>query len=184
MDTTIPYPEPRLTGGTFALRAFRESDYGAARALEHDAASARWVPELPAADAAGVVAFYEACRREGSLLHLVIGDPATDAYLGEMMLAFGEHRVAELGCCLAPAARGRGIATDAIVALTDWALRDLGVGRVQVFVAPENVAALNLAERAGFQHEGVLRSYWEHGEERLDVMVLARVSGDQPRDRL
>ena len=181
MYTTIPYPEPELTGATFALRAFREGDYGAARALEHDPAAVRWVPELPAADGAGVVAFYEACRREGSLLHLVIADPTTDAYLGEMMLAFGEHRVAELGCCLAPAARGSGIATEAIVALTDWALRDLGLGRVQVFVARENVAALSLAERAGFQHEGVLRSYWEHGEERLDVMVLARVPGDRAR---
>jgi RimJ/RimL family protein N-acetyltransferase len=101
-----------------------------------------------------------------------------------MMLAFDEHRVAELGCCLAPAARGRGIATDAIVALTDWALHDLGLGRVQVFVAPENVAAVSLAERAGFRHEGVLRSYWEHGDERLDVLVLARVSGDRARESL
>ena len=100
------------------------------------------MPELPAADGAGVVAFYEACRREGSLLHLVIADRVTDAYLGEMMLALGEHRVGELGCCLVPAARGRGIATEALVALTDWAFAELGLGRVQVFVAPENVAAL------------------------------------------
>ena len=147
----------------------------AALALERDAAAARWVPELPAADGAGVVAFYEACRREGSLVHLVIADRVTDAYLGEMMLALGEHRVGEVGCCLVPAARGRGIATEALVALTDWAFAELGLGRVQVFVAPENVAALGLAERAGFRHEGVLRSYWEHGDGRLDVIVLARV---------
>ena len=161
------------------LRPFREGDYDAALALEQDAAAARWVPELPAPDGAGVVAFYDACRREGSLLHLVVAEPATDAYLGEMMLAFGEHRVAELGCCLAPAARGRGIATEAIVALTDWALAELGLGRVQVFVAPENVAAVSLAERAGFRHEGLLRSYWEHGDERLDVLILARVQSDR-----
>jgi ribosomal-protein-alanine N-acetyltransferase len=157
------------------LRAFREDDFGAALALEHDAAAARWVPELPAADGAGVVALYETCRREGSVLHLVIAHRVTDAYLGEMMLALGEHRVGELGCCLAPAARGRGIATEALVALTDWAFAELDLGRVQVFVAPENVAALRLAERAGFRHEGVLRSYWEHGDRRLDVIVLARV---------
>ncbi len=160
------------------LRPFREDDFDAALALEHDAAAARWVPELPAADGAGVVAFYDACRREGSLLHLVIADRVTDAYLGEMMLALGEHRVGELGCCLAPAARGRGIATEALVALTDWAFAELGLGRVQVFVAPENVAALSLAERAGFRREGVLRSYWEHGDGRLDVIVLARVRDD------
>ena len=136
------------------------------------------MPELPAADGAGVVAFYDTCRREGSLLHLVIADRVTDAYLGEMMLALGEHRVGELGCCLVPAARGRGIATEALAALIDWALTDLGLGRVQAFIAPENVAALTLAERAGLRREGVLRSYWEHGDGRLDVVVLARVSDD------
>jgi RimJ/RimL family protein N-acetyltransferase len=160
------------------LRPFREDDFDAALALEHDAAAARWVPELPAADGAGVVAFYEACRREGSLLQLVIADPVTDAYLGEMTLALGEHRVGELGLGLVPAARGRGIATEALVTLTDWAFAELAVGRMQVFVAPENVPALSLAERAGYRHEGVLRSYWEHGDGRLDVIVLARVRDD------
>jgi RimJ/RimL family protein N-acetyltransferase len=136
------------------------------------------VPALPAADGAGVVVFYEACRLEGSLLHLVIADRATSAYLGETMLALTEHSVGEVGCCLVPEARGRGIATEMLRMLTDWAFAALGLGRVQVFVAPENVAALGLAERAGFRREGVLRSYWEIEGARLDVAVLARVPGD------
>ena len=45
------------------------------------------MPALPAADGAGVVAFYDECRLDGSLLHLVIADRVTDAYLGETMLA-------------------------------------------------------------------------------------------------
>ena len=179
MDRPIAYPEPPLVGAEFVIRPFRDDDFDAALGLEQDAAATRWVPALPADDAAGVVAFYDRCRSEGSLLHLVIADRVTDAYLGEMMLALGEHRVGELGCCLVPAARGRGIATEAVVALTDWALATLCLGRVQVFVAPENVAALSLAERAGFRREGVLRSYWEHGDGRVDVIVLARVAGDR-----
>ena len=136
------------------------------------------MPELPATDSAGVVAFYSACRLEGSLLHLVIADRANDAFLGETMLALTEHSVGEVGCCLVPAARGRGIATEAIRLLTDWSFAALGLGRVQVYVAPENVAALELAERTGFRREGVLRSYWEIGGARLDVIVLARLPGD------
>ena len=66
MDAPIPYPEPPLAGAAFVLRPFREDDFDAALELEQDAAAARWVPELPAADGAGVVAFYEECRREGS----------------------------------------------------------------------------------------------------------------------
>ena len=136
------------------------------------------MPALPEADGAGVAAFYDACRLEGSLLHFVIADRVTDAFLGETMLALGEHRVGEVGCCLVPAARGRGIATEALRLLTDWSFTALGLGRVQVFVAPENLPALRLAESAGFQREGVLRSYSEHDGERLDAVVLSRLPGD------
>jgi [ribosomal protein S5]-alanine N-acetyltransferase len=146
--------------------------------LEQDDAAARWVPELPAADGAGVVEFYEKCRREGGLLQLVIAERASDAYLGEVMLAPGEHRVGEVGCCLTPAARGHGTATEALRLLTDWSFTALGLGRIQVFVATENIAALRLAESAGFRREGVLRSYWEIEGERSDAVVLSRVPGD------
>jgi len=178
MSSQIPYPEPPLAGAAFVLRPFRPGDFEDALALEEDAAAARWVPPLPAADGAGVVAFYEQCRREGALLHLVIADPTTDAYLGETMLALGEHRVGEVGCCVVPAARGRRIATAVLWSLTDWAFAELGLGRVQVFVAPENVAALGLAESAGFRREGTLRAYWEEGPTRLDAVVLARLPAD------
>jgi len=161
------------------LRPFRAEDFEAARALEQDPAAARWLPPLPAQEGSAVVAFYERCRLDGELLHLVIADRDGGGYLGEMMLALGEHAVGEVGCCLTPAARGRGLATAALRALTDWAFSALGLGRVQVFVATDNVAALRLAERAGFRHEGVLRAYWEGDGRRLDAIVLARLPDDQ-----
>lgn len=176
----IPYPQPDLTGDVFALRPFREADFGAAVELTRDAEAARWVPALPAADGAGVLAFFEDCRREGTLLHLVIAERGTNVYLGEVMLALGEHRVGEVGCCLVPAARRRGIAAEALRLLTDWAFQALRLGRVQVFVAPENAAALALARRSGFVEEGVLRSYWEQEGGRTDAVVLARLPGEPP----
>ena len=174
----IPYPEPPLAGAAFVCRPFREDDFDAALELEQDPAAARWVTPLPAADGPGAVAFYETCRREGGLLHLVIADRAGDAYLGEAMVAPGEHRVGEVGLCVVAAARGRGIATEVLGLLTDWAFAALGLARVQVFVAPENAPALRVAAAAGFRREGVLRSYWESDGGRLDAVVLARVPGD------
>jgi [ribosomal protein S5]-alanine N-acetyltransferase len=175
IDTAIPYPNPPLTGMGFALRPFRADDFAAAAALAADPAAARWVPDLPGADGPAVAEFFESCRTDGALLHLVIADRGDDRYLGEVMAALGEHRVGEVGCCVVPAARGRGSATEALRVLTDWAFATLGLGRVEVFVAPENVAAVRLAESAGFEREGLLRSYWEHGETRLDAIVLARI---------
>jgi [ribosomal protein S5]-alanine N-acetyltransferase len=179
VEAPIPYPEPPLAGTGFTLRPFRVDDFAAARALEADPAAARWVPSLPADDGTSVVSFYEQCRRDGTLLHLVIAAAEDDAYLGEAMLAPAEHGVGEVGCCVVPAARGRGVATSALRVLTDWALAELGLGRVQVFVAMENVAALRLAESAGFHREGVLRGYWQDGDNRLDVVVSARLPDDR-----
>ena len=136
------------------------------------------MPSLPAGDGVSVVEFYERCRRDGDLLHLVVASRADDGYLGEAMVALGEHEVGEVGCCLVPGARGRGIALETLRLLTDWAFATLGLRRVQAFVAPENVAALRLAERAGFRREGVLRSYWEADGARLDAVVLSRLPED------
>ena len=174
----IPYPEPPLVAAAFVLRPFRESDFDAALALGEDPAAARWVPRLPAIDGAGVTAFFEESRLNGGLLHLVIAERTSNEYLGEVMVAPGEHHVAELGCCVVPAARGRGVATEALRLLADWAFGALGLGRLQVFVATENTPALRLAESAGFRREGVLRSYWQNDEARLDVVVLSRLPGD------
>jgi RimJ/RimL family protein N-acetyltransferase len=171
----LPYPSPPLVATGLILRPFEARDFGPALELQRDPAVARFVPPLPGTDGAGVVAFYDECRAAGTLLHLVIADPATGAYLGETMLAPGEHGVAETGCCVAPAARGRGLATAALVLITDWALAELGLARVQVFVAVENTPALRLAESAGFEREGVLRSYWELDGKRVDAVILARI---------
>ena len=122
--------------------------------------------------------YFEECRREGGLLHLVIAGRIDDAYLGEVVAVVGEHRVGELGCGVVPAARGRGVATEALRLLAAWAIETLGLGRLQVFVAPDNVPALRLAESAGFRREGLLRAYWENDGERLDAVVLSRLPGD------
>ena len=62
-----------------------------------------------------------------------------------------------------------------------WSARateTLGLDRLQVFVAPDNVPALRLAQSAGFRREGLLRAYWENDGERLDAVVLSRLPGD------
>lgn len=178
IESEIPFPEPALRGRACSLRRFVPSDFDAAAELQQDESAARWVPALPGEDGASVTAFFERCRREGSLLHLVIADPGDGAYLGEAMLAIAEHGVAEVGCCVVPAVRGRGVATDALRLLTAWAFATLGLGRIQVFVATENAAALRLAEAARFTREGMLRSYFEIAGVRLDAVVLARLPTD------
>ena len=169
----LDYPDPPLRGSTFVLRPFRESDFEAAVEFTRDEATALWVPPLPAADPAGVVELFEQYRRAGEMLHLVIAEPMSDSYLGEVMVVMGEHQTGEFGCGVVPRARGRGIATDALRLFMTWSAPSLDIRRLQVLVAPENTPALLLAERVGFRREGVLRAYWDHDSGRLDAVMLS-----------
>jgi RimJ/RimL family protein N-acetyltransferase len=174
----IPFPDPPLGGPQFTLRPFRPADFAAARALDERAGEPGWVEALPEADGAGMAAAFEEHRRQGSLLQLVIADSGNGEYLGEFSLAMVEPGIAELGCAIVPAARRRGIATAALGLVSDWALDTLALRRLQVTVDPRNTPALRLAERAGFQREGLLRAYREADGKDVDAVLLSRIAGD------
>jgi RimJ/RimL family protein N-acetyltransferase len=177
-DGTLPYPDPQLRGSTFLLRPFREEDFEAAVRFGQDPQTARSVPPLPADDAATVVTLIEQFRTDGGLLHLVIADRSDDSYLGEVMVALGEHHVAELGIGVVASTRGTGMATEAFRLFTAWCMDTLAISRAQVLVAHDNRGALLIAQRAGFRREGVLRNYWDHGGTRLDVVMLSLLPGE------
>lgn len=138
------------------------------------------VPPLPAADAVSVVRLFEQYRLSGELLHLVIADVESDAYLGEVMVMMCEHQTGELGCGIVPRARGQGVATEALGLLATWSLTALDLRRLQVLVAQNNQPALQLAERVGFRREGLLRSYWEQDGNRLDVVMFSMLPSENP----
>jgi RimJ/RimL family protein N-acetyltransferase len=80
--------------------------------------------------------------------------------------------VAQFGYWLAPGARGHGYATRAVLLMTRW-LFALGAARVFLTIVADNKASVAVARRAGFVHEGTMRSHnvW-HGR-RGDVMWFA-----------
>jgi RimJ/RimL family protein N-acetyltransferase len=63
-----------------------------------------------------------------------------------------------VGYWLAAGARGRGLTSAALQALSRWAFEELGLGRVELVTDPDNIASQRVAEKAGFTREGVLRS--------------------------
>jgi RimJ/RimL family protein N-acetyltransferase len=77
-------------------------------------------------------------------------DRDTGAFLGRCGLKwwpeFGE---VEVGWVLAPAARGRGLATEAGRACLDWGFRDLALPYVTAMIAPDNDASAAVAGRLG-----------------------------------
>jgi RimJ/RimL family protein N-acetyltransferase len=67
----------------------------------------------------------------------------------------------EIGYALVPAARGEGLATEAVGLLADWAREQPGVDAVTARVDPENDASQRLLRRLDFapdgQHDGLMR---------------------------
>lgn len=86
----------------------------------------------------------------------------------------------EAGYWLAPWTRGRGVMTRALCLLTDWALDTQGIGRVEVHVAPGNDASLQVARRAGFVQEGLMRRAGFTHAGPTDLVLFSRVA-DDPR---
>lgn len=52
---------------------------------------------------------------------------------------------------------GKGIATEATKAVVRFAFEQVGVHRVEAYVAPANTASIRVLEKAGFVKEGLLR---------------------------
>jgi RimJ/RimL family protein N-acetyltransferase len=85
---------------------------------------------------------------------LVITDMETGAFLGQCGVdGWSDGDVAQIGYWLLPKARGRGIATRAVVQLTSWLL-DLGAQRIVLTVVEDNHASIRVAQRSGFEFDG------------------------------
>jgi RimJ/RimL family protein N-acetyltransferase len=88
-----------------------------------------------------------------------------------------EDLEAELGYAVSPWARGRGVATEALDALTSWAFAE-GLQRVSLLIAVSNTASSRVAEKAGYTLEGVLRSMHQKNGRREDMQSWSRLPGD------
>jgi RimJ/RimL family protein N-acetyltransferase len=122
---------------------------------------------------------YEDGRKEGTREGFAIVDD-DGAFLG-LALAFAidrEGRELELGYTVTPAARGRGVGSEGLRLLTDWAERELDPLRIQLQISADNAGSKRVAERAGYVYEGTLRSLHFKAGMRQDMEVWSRVRGD------
>lgn len=106
---------------------------------------------------------------------------ADDTFLGYAVTGPVDHEngEVELGYALAPHARGRGVATAALVAMTVWAF-DQGLVRVTALISTDNVASSRVAEKAGYSFEGVLRSVHHVDGRRGDLQSWSILPGELP----
>ena len=138
------------------------------------------IPEPPPQDfARSWIDRYTEGRRDGSCEGFAVVD-SDDRFLG-MGLAPEIDREAgelELGYIVAAAARGRGVATEILRLLTDWAFRTVGAERAFLIIDVQNRASQRVAERCGYRHEGDMRSIHLKDERRIDAGLWSRLPTD------
>jgi RimJ/RimL family protein N-acetyltransferase len=178
----LSYPEPPLRECAVALRPWETGDLGAMVAICSDPDVARYtrVPDpYSEADARAWMDAQPARLAEGAGMAFAIVDGG-GAPVGSVGLRIdpSDRDIAETGYMVAPAARGRGVATTALRLVSRWGLCDLGVARVQLSTHVDNAASQRVAERAGFRREGVLRSWEEIRGARVDLVMYSFVGSD------
>ncbi|MFB7666312.1 GNAT family N-acetyltransferase [Kitasatospora sp. NPDC056138] len=181
-----PLDVPRLTAGDgFLLRAWELGDLS----LVREASGDDYIPLITTVPATYSQAAGEAfVRRQwerastGSGYPFVIvraEDGRPVGAVGLWLRDRGEGR-ASLGYWLAGSARGQGTAAEALRAVARWALADLRIPRLQLYVEPWNTASQRTAERVGFQREGLLRGWQQVGDERRDMIMYSMLGVDVP----
>jgi len=82
---------------------------------------------------------------------------------------------AEIGYWLGETFWGRGIMSEAVVALTEWAFTDLGLVRLHAAVFARNPASARVLAKAGYEFEGRMRARYFRDGEFIDGLLYSKV---------
>jgi RimJ/RimL family protein N-acetyltransferase len=178
------FPVPPLAGGVVLLRPWREADVPGMVLAFSDPVMQRFswrTAPFTETDARDCLAEQEQARLRGDELHFALAGPHDqDVLLGAVSLheVRLDHGCAAVGYWLAPGARGRGAAADAVRLLARWAFAELGLARLELTCGPDNQASQRVAERCGFSREGLLRSHVPFKGTRRDSVIYSLLPGE------
>jgi RimJ/RimL family protein N-acetyltransferase len=127
----------------------------------------QWLARYESAREDGSAEAFAAVDDDGTFLGLALA-PAIDREAAEM----------ELGYITAPAARGRGVASEMLRRLTEWGFEQ-GAQRIYLIINEENAASERVAARCGYTREGVMRSIHLKQGIRTNASLWSRLPSDR-----
>jgi RimJ/RimL family protein N-acetyltransferase len=171
--------QPVLQADGLVLRPWRESDAEAIVTAFADPAIRQWhVRSVDSwQEAAGLIDSYNRAWRDETAAHWAITGPDVIGRVAFRTIDLAEG-CAEIGFWVTPAARGRAAAVRAALALSGWALDDLGLHRIDLHHSVANDASCRVAQKAGFAYEGIRRGACLHADGWHDMHQHARIQGD------
>ncbi|MEU5083772.1 MULTISPECIES: GNAT family N-acetyltransferase [Streptomyces] len=186
----------RLPGTGLVLRPFSPEDEPLVAQALADAEILRWalgahLHRLPADERAARWLRTRLAAWSEGVPDFAIADPHTDDLTGYIGLRRIHNGNAEVGSWIAPWARGRGLAANALLTAAGWALSPtdhdgMGLHRIALHHSTNNPASCTVAAKAGLLFEGTMRqATTDHTGTRYDSHLHARLATDpDPRQRV
>jgi RimJ/RimL family protein N-acetyltransferase len=173
-----------IAAGAWQLRPPAADEAADALAMLLDPLTVRWNAAPSVVDLATARAWCErgADWSDGTHATFSVLDATTGRLAGNVSLwrvDLHDQRSAAIGYRTAPWSRSRGVATAGVGAVTRWAFGALGVERIELPHAVDNLASCRVAEKCGYLPEGVLRGAFREPDGRRDDEHLhARLASD------
>jgi len=176
-----------LLEGDLILRPWAEDDVPWLVAACNDPEISRWIPVIPfpytEEDARAFIggesrSSYDYAVPEHSFAVAVDGSLAGAIGMSVNSMNYRGR----IGYWMAASSRGRGICTRALRALSRFGLEDLELQRLELITDPDNAASQRVAEKVGFQREGVMRAHLRHRDGRVRDSVMFSLLPGELRD--
>lgn len=184
MTEQVGAVEPvEISAGRLHLRPPSVADVAGMVEIFRDPDVQRWNPGPDPEDENAVREWCEGAGdwSRGGHASFSVLDSASGLLLGTVAV----HRIdprsgdAEIGYRVAPAARGRRVASDAVSAASRWAFGALEVVRIELLHAVGHEASCRVAQNAGYRLEGTKRQSYVYGVGvRYDEHLHARLATD------
>jgi ribosomal-protein-alanine N-acetyltransferase len=184
----IEFPVDGLADDAIRVRLIADSDLDAIAAACRDPEIARFTT-VPSPYARHHAREWQQRSAAGMAAGTDIGAVVVDAQTDELFGSVGLHAIdPSTGRCaggywVVAEARGRGVASRGMRLLCEYAARELGVARIELWIEPENLPSRRVAEAVGFRREGLMRSFMPIQGRRRDMLMYALLADDlrQPR---
>jgi RimJ/RimL family protein N-acetyltransferase len=171
------HPQLAAEGG-LSLRPWDDDDAPAFFGAYQDPAIRHWHTLQPAS-VAQVREWFSGYRRDWELekaAHWAVTGDGGEVLGRIAMRGFNfDDGIAVCAYWVLPAARGAGVASRALAAVSEWALGPAGFYRLTLDHSVHNQASCRVATKAGFALEGTKRSAAVHADGRHDMHSHARV---------
>jgi ribosomal-protein-alanine N-acetyltransferase len=180
---------PALKGERVTLRLPAGSDYREWAALRQESRrflepwEPRWSPdELDRGAWRQRLRRYREDFAAGSAAAFFIFDNKTEKLIGGITLGNIRHGVAQsgqIGYWVGERHAGQGYMLEAIRLIIPYAFDTLRLHRIEAACIPDNVRSTRVLEKAGFQREGLLRSYLRINGIWQDHYLYALIADDR-----